>query len=390
MDRAKSDEQMPMNPNLELAQYHFLLSHTEYDPVLKNGVKTKLMEIIVQKEMGKFYESVCAELGIPVDSELLNRLKEANRVKLEQLDTAIDDATKNLGESEVRDAYQKKAEYLCSIGDKDACLETFQIAFDKAVGVGNRIDIVFHQIRIGLFYMNHKLIKAQLALAKELMEQGGDWDRKNRLKAYEGYYALVRRDYAKASELLLDAVSTFTSYELISFEKLVFYAIVAAMIALERNELRDKVIKSAEIREQLYGQADVRQFLMSLYECDYAGFFRSLAELEPKLKFDRVFAQHYSQYLRYMRAKAYKQLLSSYRSLTLQYMADAFGVTSELIGNELHQFITNGLLHCKIDDVLGIVETSQMNKKNMMYKSMIKEGDILLNRIQKLSRVINT
>lgn len=32
-----------------------------------------------------------------------------------------------------------------------------------------------------------------------------------------------------------------------------------------------------------------------------------------------------------MRLHAYKQLLQSYRSLTLQYMADSFGVTVEYI-----------------------------------------------------------
>lgn len=36
-----------------------------------------------------------------------------------------------------------------------------------------------------------------------------------------------------------------------------------------------------------------------------------------------------------MRIKAYAQLLDSYRSLTLKYMADAFGVTDDYMDNEL-------------------------------------------------------
>jgi len=38
---------------------------------------------------------------------------------------------------------------------------------------------------------------------------------------------------------------------------------------------------------------------------------------------------------------------------------------------------------------LGIVETTRPDNKNWQYQSTIKQGDILLNRIQKLSRVIN-
>lgn len=40
---------------------------------------------------------------------------------------------------------------------------------------------------------------------------------------------------------------------------------------------------------------------------------------------------HYRYYVREMRILGYTQLLESYRSLTLTYMAQAFGVTEEYI-----------------------------------------------------------
>ena len=90
-----------------------------------------------------------------------------------------------------------------------------------------------------------------------------------------------------------------------------------------------------------------------------------------------------------MRILAYNQLLQSYRSLTLDYMAYSFGVTTKFIDQELSKFIAAGRLHCKIDKVNGIVETNRPDTKNYQYQSCIKQGDMLLNRIQKLSRVIN-
>jgi len=59
------------------------------------------------------------------------------------------------------------------------------------------------------------------------------------------------------------------------------------------------------------------------------------------------------------------------------------------IDAELARFIAAGRLHCKIDKVNGIVETNRPDNKNYQYQACIKQGDILLNRIQKLSRVIN-
>ena len=55
------------------------------------------------------------------------------------------------------------------------------------------------------------------------------------------------------------------------------------------------------------------------------------AELEVHLKHDRYTNPHYRFYVREMRIKAYAQLLEAYRSVTLESMARAFGVTVEFI-----------------------------------------------------------
>jgi len=39
--------------------------------------------------------------------------------------------------------------------------------------------------------------------------------------------------------------------------------------------------------------------------------------------------------------------------------------------------------------VLGIVESEKIDDRNMLYIQALKEGDHLLNKVQKLSRVID-
>jgi len=69
-------------------------------------------------DMAPYYELVCADLGWPIDQAVLEKMKDANLAKLKELDTAVEDAEQNLGETEVRDFMLKKAEYLSKIGDK--------------------------------------------------------------------------------------------------------------------------------------------------------------------------------------------------------------------------------------------------------------------------------
>lgn len=70
-------------------------------------------------------------------------------------------------------------------------------------------------------------------------------------------------------------------------------------------------------------------------------------------------------------------------------MADAFGVSVDFIDRELSQFIASRRISSKIDKVAGIVESEKLDERNNLYKVALKEGDHLLNRVQKLSRIID-
>ena len=52
-----------------------------------------------------------------------------------------------------------------------------------------------------------------------------------------------------------------------------------------------------------------------------------------------------------MRLVAYRQYLESFKSVTIENMARAFGVTQEFLDAELSNFIYGGKISCKIDKV---------------------------------------
>ena len=131
----------------------------------------------------------------------------------------------------------------------------------------------------------------------------------------------------------------------------------------------------------------LREFTSSLYNSEYATFFRALASVEQEhLLPSRVLSPHTQYYVREMRIIAFAQLLESYRSVALDRMAAAFGVTTDYIDRELSRFISAGRLPAVIDKVEGIIENRRPDAKNAQYSRIIKEGDVLLNSLQKLSR----
>jgi len=305
------------------------------------------------------------------------------------LDKVLKEAEETEGESDIADALRAKASYLTRIGEKEKAIEAQQLALEKTAGLGSRIDIVLTLVRIGFFFGDNQLISTNLTKADEFVDKGGDWDRRNRLKVYRGLHLLSIRQFKPASALLIDALSTFTATELLSYNDFVSLTVISGTLTLNRVDLKKKIISAPEVISALPELPTLADTTKNLYDCHYDKFFVALATLEQThLLPSRLLAPHARFYVREMRILAYAQLLQSYSSLTLDSLAHAFGVTVDFVDNELSRFIASGRLHATIDRVRGIVETNRPALKNAQTETVIRKGDVLLNSIQRLSKVL--
>merc|ERR1711934_880872 len=123
-----------------------------------------------------------------------------------------------------------------------------------------RMDLVFLNIRVGLFFSDHSITTTNIAKAKKMIDEGGDWDRRNRLKVYEGLYCITVRDFKRAAELFLGAVATFTSYELMDYEEFIRYVVIVSMVALPRHQLWSDILNGSEILEVLHTDQATKQY----------------------------------------------------------------------------------------------------------------------------------
>uniref|UniRef100_A0A0D6QVN9 26S proteasome regulatory subunit RPN7 n=1 Tax=Araucaria cunninghamii TaxID=56994 RepID=A0A0D6QVN9_ARACU len=376
-------------PKLILAHKIFLLKHPDVPDIEKVELKEDVLNLIKADDMALLYESLCADLGWDMDQTLLQNMRAKIDDDLNKLDEKITDAEENLGESEVREAHLAKSLYYIRIGDKEKALQQMKVTEGKTVAVGQKMDLVFHSLQLGFFSMDFNLISKGIDKAKNLFEEGGDWERKNRLKVYEGLYCMSTRNFKKAAELFLDSISTFTTYELFAYDTFIFYTVLTSIISLDRVSLKQKVVDAPEILTVISKIPHLSDFLNSLYGCQYKSFFIAFAGLTDQIRLDRYLHPHFRYYMREVRTVVYSQFLESYKSVTMEAMAKAFGVRVDFIDMELSRFIAAGKLHCKIDKVAGVLETNRPDAKNALYQATIKQGDFLLNRIQKLSRVID-
>jgi len=362
------------------------------------------------------------------DESLYEQLKKDNETELEAIQKEEDEAVEKEGDTEINNARGKRAELYARICDKDAALSAFEALMEKTGILGSKIDIVLAIIRIGLFFDDKLLVKKSVERAAALVESGGDWDRRNRLKAYQGLHLLTIRAHNLAAPLLLDSLSTFTSTELCSYSSLVTYAVLSGSVSLPRRDFKSRVVDAPEVRaivgsestndrlaalsgavsaqpsagadssamdvepktstttpkptvvnlttlgtgsgeeEKAEPEVDFQplaDMIRSLYAGQYRPFFSALSKVETHfLSQDRYLYEHRRWFVKEMRLRAYAQLLQSYRVVSLESMASSFGVSVDWLDKDLAPFIASQRLPCTIDRVKGIIETQRAGDKN--------------------------
>ncbi|KAH8925502.1 proteasome 26S subunit [Atractiella rhizophila] len=425
--KAAADESLPKIPNLKLPELYFFLTSDYTIPLRevpltgraeKEQKEQELIKGIEEDEMAPYLSTLIhppsttpqspspsspmsptiplpdsshgfSPSSLPQLESLLVRLKEKNEEQLKSFDQKLDDAEKNLGETEVGEILRNRAAYLAKIGEKEVALAAYEKALEKTAGLGSKIDIRLAMMRVGFFHGDNDVIVSNCKAAKALVESGGDWDRKNRLKAYEGLYLISIRNFKQGGSLILDTIATFTANELIDYDDFLVLCVIAGVLILGRKDYKKTIIDSPEIIQVLPSRPVLENYVRSLYDTDYHKFFRALVDIEEECLIpSRILSIHSRYYMREMRIKAYSQLLESYKSVTIANLCDAFGITQEMLEADLSRFIAAGRLNCSIDKVAGIVETNRTDIKNSKYEAVVRHGDLVLNNIQKLSRAI--
>lgn len=349
-------------------------------------------------------------VDFPWDEDLYKRLRMDNEKELDSFQKEEEEAAEQAGDTEIQAAKGKRAEFWARVGDKvskdiraakllcwakqdngqDKAIAAYEAVLEKTGVLGTKIDLVLAIIRMGMFFGDRILVKKEVDRAKTLVDTGGDWDRRNRLKAYQGLHLLTIRSYNLAAPLLLDSLSTFTSYELCSYSALVVYSVLAGSVSLKRVDFKSKVVDAPEIRailgdgeeklsalsgamaagpgagdeemqdassatpvpastvvnltalgtDQAAAQeaeapidfAPLAGLVRSLYVGNYQAFFLALAAVEDTfLSQDRYLYEHRGWFVREMRLRGYQQLLQSYRVVGLQSMANDFGISVDFL-----------------------------------------------------------
>jgi 26S proteasome regulatory subunit N7 len=230
--------------------------------------------------------------------------------KIKEIDEKIEKAQKTV--EEIIDVttmvFDKAKLYKDNMKKAEAIVE-FKNVIEKTQSFNLKMDSVFEILHIGVQYKDLPLIKENLDLCKKLVSTGGDWEKKNRLKVYDGVYQLLIKNFKESGKLFLEALMTFTNYELFDYKTYVFYTAITNIITVDRVVLKTRVIDNSDIVACIREIPNLQSFLESFYNGDYKTFFLEFHEIIQRTKSDFLLSKHNNYFMTEMRIKVYTQFL---------------------------------------------------------------------------------
>jgi len=391
-------------PDMSIAQsIHKVNMMSGPEPqLLKDGIEavkipsnlneTVLKQIVEELENPSLYRHLVSLKweGADVSSADLDAMEEKNRVAMKSLEEKVEEAKENSGDMEVLDARFEVARFAAKSLSKDEALGAYKEILDlPKLSSGKTMDALMESAKVASFHGDVKKNAELVEKIAKLADESGDWDRRNRLKVYNALAKILARDIKGAASLLIDCIATFSCAEMCTYTEFVMYTMISNLLHVPRTELKAKIIDGPEILAVVSEIPIVAKLANALYECNYKVYLEAMVEVQPVLIADRFLQPHCGYIMRELHVLGYKQFLDSYKSVTLKSMANSFGVGTEFLDLQLSRFIAAGRLTAKIDKFGGVVETNRPDLKNAQYRDMIQKGDLLLNRIQKLARVVD-
>lgn len=387
---ADSEEETTQLPFLALSDIAHLLSlaDTVVPASEKTELATKAATMAKDAVMPGWYTQL-----IPTnfrDASALSAATNAYDEQLAKLETGVETAKEHDDDTEILNAQLEVLRFKMLSGTPDA-RTFFEELFTKVTGVNMRIDLLFSALLYDMALgVSSPAVKESLRRLETVVERDGDWSRRNRLSAYRAVLLLARRELAQVAPLSVGSLTTFTSSELFTLDEFAIVAVLTAVTSMPRVDLKKKVISSPDLIQVFHDNGLLKDFLMSFYECRYGAFFRNLVQMSSVIKRNRYLAPAEDVLYRELRLAAYKQFLRSYRSVTVTSMATLFEVSPLFIEKEIAHFINSGRLLCLIDSVDGVIEMTSPETKSTALNQLLKDGDVLTSRVQKLTQKLKS
>ncbi|KAL7715227.1 Proteasome regulatory subunit [Entamoeba marina] len=147
---------------------------------------------------------------------------------------------------------------------------------ENKMSIGKKIDNLFARLETALKEHDADTSEKLLEESNVLIEKGGDWDRRNRNRVYEGiFYVSFKHEFVKAADLLSSCIGTFAVTSLMSYERFIFIASATGILCFDRNRMKKDILDNSDVIGSSTECRSVIEMGNALYKSEYSTFIKN-------------------------------------------------------------------------------------------------------------------
>lgn len=253
----------------------------------------------------------------------------------------------------------------------------------KHLNFTQRFDLYALVSSLSVTALDNKTALAAITLAKQQLKLGTDFERSNKLHIIEGVYMIYNRKFKEAAELLIESIPTFNCDDFISIEKCVVYSVFAELLAYSRSDFKATIVSSSTIRQITLNIPYLDQLIQSYVKCEFSNFMDALSVVfMNNIENDHFIGHHAIYVLSQARLVIYSQYMSAFSSIKVSQMAESFGISEELLREDIYAFAAHSNLDVRIEG--EYIYTTEIDVNEKVYNDITEMGDSLVLRIRRL------
>ncbi|TBU06461.1 subunit Rpn7 of 26S proteasome, partial [Hamiltosporidium magnivora] len=367
---------MDCNFNKPDLYFYELIKKAKTNPEFTKELKNK----IIENEMTFLYLELSTKKVIGYDESEYGILRRANEAQLKKFQEEKESDPDN--ETFQINVDKKIAEYYAKTMDIINLNSMFRDLRKKVFSASFSVDVLLCKMRICFILKDKRSLPIIVNQLTSITEKGCDWDRKNKFKSYEALYLLISKDFKKSAILFTECLATFESYELLTYEKAVLYAVFTGILTFNREDIDKKILQSSEVMEAINKFPFAYKLVESFYKCNYRTIFYEISDFAENIRNETFLSSLINYFVYEMKSRVYQQLLLSYKSLHIETMASIFGVSVEYLEKDLIKYIVDKKVSCRIDRITMSVSAC---KSEIDYNSYVVESsDEMLRMMRKI------
>ena len=306
------------------------------------------------------------------DNDWIQNTNQKSKMKLDQLESDLANAKSAMIKETIRICYMELADFYYQRGSLQEAMKNYTKARDHCSTARLGVELCLHIISVAndmgsIRHMTSHLTKAEST-------ETNDPITKSKMKVAAAIIALFESQYKIAAKKLLeiDGDLTNTPGSMLSAEDIATYGTLLAFLSLDRQEIRKSLLESNKFKIYMDASPSMRSITLDYFSGNYASFLSRIFDLRSQLLLDYHMRKHIDIILQLIKDKYLIQYFSPYNTVSIEHMANSFGMTMNELEGNVSRLISKDLLPARIDSRNKTIHRRKYDDRNITIHKILK------------------